>query len=429
MPDSEPFPSPPVASITLLDILSILARRKWLIVLLTMLVAVLTATVALLGKVLPPDHPLNFLPDVYEPQVDVLIQEGSRSSDTLGSLLNQSGLGSLSGLLGSATSTGGGSADLALYLLGNNLMRDSIAKQFDFAARYGLVDLAKTRARSRVAASLEFEFNAAPGVLSVRYRDTDKVFATEVVNWTVSRLSKQFEELTTARAEEKRADLEARLEISEEEMDAAKQALIDYSVKHQIVDISTQASAAAGRLEEYRSRRTALQLELNNQIKAGRNAEDPQVVRIQDDIGELDRLIGQAESGWTTYRPTSIPEQQWPRIASEYLDLKDKVTVRQGVYTLLLQSYEKVRLEEQDKTSVFHVLQYADVPEVKSAPSRAKICVIATVAGFLMAVLLAFVAEYLSRARQDPDESRKLEVIRDHLRLRRRRPPQTPERY
>jgi hypothetical protein len=54
---------------------------------------------------------------------------------------------------------------------------------------------------------------------------------------------------------------------------------------------------------------------------------------------------------------------------------------------------------------------------------------IGAVAAFLLAVLMAFVVEYVDRARRDPEESRKLAEIRRSLRLRKARVPQPPERF
>ena len=420
--------SPADRTISLLDIISILFRRKWLILVVTGAITVVVVAVAYLGKVLPVGHPLNFLPDVFTPEVDVLLQDGSSSSGTLNSLLNQSGLGSFAGLLGSSASRST-SAELAQYILSSDVLRDDVAKHFDFVSRYSIKNNPKTAGRRRVASALEFEYKAGPGVLSIRYTDTDRVFATEVVNWTVQYLEDQFRVLSDDRASEKMEDLSKRLSTAEEEVRAAREALIAFAERYGIVSIEAQAIQSEESLSELKTQRTNLQLEMNNVLRGGRGTEDPQVRALQGDIDEMDRLISEAERGWSSYMPSSIPAKEWPRVFSQYLDLQNEVTFRKGVYTLLLQSFETARQETLDQTSIFHVFRLADVPEVKSRPSRAKVCMIGAVAAFLLAVLMAFVVEYVDRARRDPEESRKLAEIRGSLRLRRTRPPQTPERY
>ena len=53
---------------------------------------------------------------------------------------------------------------------------------------------------------------------------------------------------------------------------------------------------------------------------------------------------------------------------------------------------------------------------------RSKIAIIATVVGFFLSMLVAFVLEYLARARRDPVESVKLAQISQALSLRKKAP-------
>jgi hypothetical protein len=153
-------------------------------------------------------------------------------------------------------------------------------------------------------------------------------------------------------------------------------------------------------------------------LSGGRSQQDPSVVRLQNDIDEIKRLLGEMQQGYRTYTPVMTPRDAMPRVASEYSGLKFEVTLRQAVYATLRQSQESVLLDEKDQSSRFQVLRRAEVPEQKAGPSRGKICLIGAIAAFFVAVFLAFIAEYLDRARHDPEESRKLAEIRRLMRLR-----------
>jgi uncharacterized protein involved in exopolysaccharide biosynthesis len=398
-----------------LDIASVLVRRKRLILGMTVIVGLLVFAYAYLTRALPPTHPLNLLPDMYAPKVDVLLRSGSSDAGSMSSLLSQSGLGSVAGLLGGGSAGNGTSADLAQYLLDTDLIRDEIAEEFGFVERYGLDRNPRTSARGRVKSALEYEYDGAAGVLSISYRDTDKAFATDVVNRVAQILETQFRGITLRSVEDKRRDLEARLQGAEDDLQRAVQVLIDYSVAHGIVNIETQAEIAAEQTSIWRGELLQKQLELNNMIRAGRSQDDPLVQRLQDEAHGLQQLIRESEQGWQTFQAVTIPERQLPRVIAEYARLKNDVSFRQVVYTTIWQSYEQTRLDEKDQTSQFQVIRYAEVPELKSGPSRAKICIIATVSAFFLAVLLAFMAEYVDRARHDPEESHKLSEIRRSL--------------
>jgi tyrosine-protein kinase Etk/Wzc len=398
---------------------AVLVKRLRLIVLLTVLVAVISLGYAYLSKLLPAGHPLNRLADYYTPKVEVILQDASASGGSLGSLLSSQGLGSIASLLGSSSGGAGQSAQLAQYLLDSDLIKDKIAAEFGFVERYKLSKNPKAAARGIVAGALKYKYNSGPGVLSITYQDTDKVFATEVVNRVVDILQQQFKTITLARVLDKRNDLETRLADAEKEMNVAKQAFIDFSVKYGIVDITQQASSLEQQVGDLAAQRTGKELERNNLLKSGRSKDDPLVVRLQNDIDELNRLLQEMRQGYKSYTPVAIPQNQLPQISTEYATLKFEVTIRQTIYTTLRQSLETVLLDEKDQTSLFQILQRAEVPELKAGPSRSKICVIATISAFFVAIFLAFVLEYVDRARRDPEESRKLADIRRMLRPRR----------
>lgn len=393
-------------------------RRKWFIVLFTAAVALLAVGYSYLSKLLPTDSPLNKLPDFYLPKVEVLLQDASSSGGTLSSLLSQQGLGSIANLLGTSSGTAGQSAQRAQYLLDSDIIKDRIADEFGFVERFSLTKNPRTASRQMIDSALEYKYASGPGVLTISYKYTDKVFATEVLNRIVDILESEFRNITLARVLDKRQDLEYRMSGAENDMNVAKKALIDYSVRYGIVDITQQASSLAQQVSNLTALRTGKELERNNLLKGGRSKDDPLVIRLQNDIEGLESLLQEMRQGYQVYKPVGVPQDQLPRVASEYADLKFEVTLRQAVYTSLRQSLESVMLDEKDQTSLFQILQRAELPELKAGPSRAKICVIATISAFFLAVFLAFVGEYLDRVRRDPEESRKLAEIRQMLRLR-----------
>ena len=62
---------------------------------------------------------------------------------------------------------------------------------------------------------------------------------------------------------------------------------------------------------------------------------------------------------------------------------------------------------------VFQVLDYPQVPEMKSEPSRGKLCIIATFAGFFFSIFLAFLLNALQEIRRDPAARAKFLLKKD----------------
>jgi len=51
------------------------------------------------------------------------------------------------------------------------------------------------------------------------------------------------------------------------------------------------------------------------------------------------------------------------------------------------------------------------VPDKKSGPSRGMICIVATLAAFFLAILVAFIAESIDKIRKDPETVARFKAI------------------
>ena len=77
--------------ISLLDLVAVLWKRKWLVIAITGLVAFGSLAYSIGSLLMPPDK--SYLPNVYTPKATMLISSGTTSS--LSSLLSSSGLSGL----------------------------------------------------------------------------------------------------------------------------------------------------------------------------------------------------------------------------------------------------------------------------------------------------------------------------------------------
>jgi uncharacterized protein involved in exopolysaccharide biosynthesis len=185
--------------ISLLDLVEVLAKRKRFIIRMIVIVALATPAVLISSLVLPSDSMWNLLPTKFKPTAKVLIQEGA-SGFGASSLLNQSGLSSVSGLLGGAASDGGTSTELAQALLKSGSLVDTVAEEFDLLHRYGFKRNPKTLVRKKLLGSMKYKYDDKNGIMEIGYEDIDREFATKVANATVDRLRQEFAKLTIGKA-------------------------------------------------------------------------------------------------------------------------------------------------------------------------------------------------------------------------------------
>jgi uncharacterized protein involved in exopolysaccharide biosynthesis len=97
-----------------------------------------------------------------------------------------------------------------------------------------------------------------------------------------------------------------------------------------------------------------------------------------------------------------------PAITLEINRISLELGAQRQVYTQLMVQYELLKVTMASEKPVFQVLEYAEVPEMKSGPSRGMICVIVTLGAGFFAVFLAFMLNALANIKGDPEAMAKL---------------------
>jgi uncharacterized protein involved in exopolysaccharide biosynthesis len=85
-----------------------------------------------------------------------------------------------------------------------------------------------------------------------------------------------------------------------------------------------------------------------------------------------------------------------------------ELDAQRQVYSQLKVQYELLKVTMASESPVFQVLEYAEVPDMKSGPGRGMICIIVILAASFFSVFLAFVMNAVSNIRKDPEAMAKL---------------------
>lgn len=88
------------------------------------------------------------------------------------------------------------------------------------------------------------------------------------------------------------------------------------------------------------------------------------------------------------------------------LELEFKV--QQQIYSGLKAQYESLKVTMASEQPVFQILEYAEIPDEKSGPSRGKLCIIVAFAAFFMSVFIAFLLNAIQNIKKDPEAMAKL---------------------
>ena len=120
---------------------------------------------------------------------------------------------------------------------------------------------------------------------------------------------------------------------------------------------------------------------------------------LQAALDEIKRLESEASG---LERKTVNAYSSVPSIALEATRLNREIQVQEKIYGQLKAQYELLKIEMASEMPVFQVLDYPQVSEMKSEPSRGKLCIIAAFAGFFFSIFLAFLLNALQEIRHDP---------------------------
>ncbi|MDC7124586.1 MAG: hypothetical protein PQJ46_03410 [Spirochaetales bacterium] len=405
--------------ISLMDLVAVIAKRWRFIFITTAIAVVFILSYSVYTKKADPEAHFNKFPDIYCPEVVVRLQDSSNSSSSLSSLISSvSGSSTLSNLL--TDSTGSSSnAELAQALIIGNTIVDQLAKEMNFADKYKFKEFPVSSARKMIRASLVVDYDSETGLLTIGYEDINPVFATKVVNRALDLLEKRFRELTMDNVSSQRVFLEDQLAAQEQALSAVQDRLVEFMRKNGIVDIEAQTAAQVEEISQINSELVTKEVQLKN-LKKKRLPSDPEVQQLEEDIEILRQLVKGMTFGFNDFGSPSedIPQAELPKLAAEYQRLKAEAEMQTELYISFRTQFESVKLNEADNSKQFQIIERAEVPEMKAKPSRAKICLIFTIAVMFISIFATFVMEYFEKIKADPVESKKLKEIKQNLRLK-----------
>jgi uncharacterized protein involved in exopolysaccharide biosynthesis len=122
-----------------------------------------------------------------------------------------------------------------------------------------------------------------------------------------------------------------------------------------------------------------------------------EILKLEEDSRRLERSVAFG----TSYN-------NLPAITIEMNRLMLELEAQKQIYTQLKVQYELNRIKISSESPIFQVLEYAEIPDKKSGPSRGLLCVIVFLAAGFLSVFLAFILNAVSNIKNDPQAMAKL---------------------
>jgi hypothetical protein len=177
--------------ISLFDLFLSLWRYKELIVIISLCAALITVAGSIISIVLPPEK--SFLPNLYTPHANMLINNTTSAGGGIAAALSASGLGGLASMAG--VTSGPTFSSLAVYLVYSDTMLDSVIEKFDLIRRYKIKKYVIAKSREALKKKLKADYDEESGVFTISFSDYNPAFAREVVEYCVDYLTGWFDTL------------------------------------------------------------------------------------------------------------------------------------------------------------------------------------------------------------------------------------------
>jgi uncharacterized protein involved in exopolysaccharide biosynthesis len=390
--------------INLVDLFTVLFKRKKMIFLIVFLAIVLSVTISLL------------LPKMYTATARILPPQESKTG--LSGLLSQAGgmLGDLAGGLISGKS----GPELYVGILKSRTVADMLIKEFDLKKVYKKEFLEKTY--EKLAKRSEIQVSTDTQVISVSVEDRDPQRAADMANLYVDALDRINRKVNITEGQRKRAFLETRLKKVKEDLVEAELVLKEFQEKYKVVSIDEQAKVAIEGAARIKGEIIAAQTELQVLRQFGTERQN-EAIMLKSKIRELKNQLARIESGsigtasLKKNKPVKddsdfyIPFDELPALGMQLIRLMREAKIQEEVFKLITTQYELAKIEEAKDVDTIQILDRAAPPDYKSSPKRAIIVILSTIVAFFLAVFLAFLAEYIHRLKTE-DQERYQQLVR-----------------
>jgi len=385
--------------ISLLDLLIVLARRKWLFLKFTFGFALIALIISLL---LPKRY--TALTTVLPPQ-----QNSSLSSALMSQIGN---LGSLGALAGSSMGLKNPN-DMFVAMFKSRTVEDAMIERFGLMQEYHQKYM--STARKAFEGHATVESGTKDNLIRISVEDKDPKRASEMANAYVEEYRRLSQHLAISEASQRRLFFEQQLEQAKDNLANAEEALKETQQKTGMIQLDSQARALIESAAQLRAQITAKEVQLQGMRTYGTN-ENADVVQAQQ---ELDSMRAQlAKLGGSTDDTSGgliLPRGQVPQVGVEYIRKLRDVKYRETIFEILARQFELAKLDEAKEGALIQVVDPAIVPDYKSFPKRGLITVVAAIAGMFIGIFVALFKEGMERLRQDPEQSERLNVLRRAL--------------
>ena len=298
-----------------------------------------------------------------------------------------SGIQSSAALMGQLSALGGGSSllggrnqgDLYVGILKSHTIARYLVEHYDLEKVY------KVKKESIAEKILQqhslFETSTKDPIVIITVTDGSPERVRDLANGYLKALQETSSGLALTESSQRRLFFETRLAKEKDDLADAEVAMKQAQEHTGLIAPGGQTISQIQTMAQLNSQIMLRQTELAGMLSNETN-DNPDVVRMRNEIGSLQAQLKQLQTGNTNKPFQRFSTSQVPELELEYVRRARDVKYHESLFEIIAKQYEAARLDEAKDTPL-QVLDHAIVPDSKSGPHRSIIMAIGLLIGLL----------------------------------------------
>jgi uncharacterized protein involved in exopolysaccharide biosynthesis len=388
-------PQPEGGDISLIEVLTVLLRRKRLIFAVTLAAALVTAVI------------VSLIPISYTAEAVILPPQQAQSS------LSALAAGAIGGM-GVASQLGlKSAADVYIGILGSRTIADEIVNQFHLREVYKK----KLASEARKALLNHVSFTAGKDTLiKITARDRDAKRAADLANAFVDDLYEQNSRLAITDASQRRLFFEQQLSREKDALAISETALRNTQQSTGLLVPSGQTEVLIRTGAELRAQIVSREVQLQA-MRSFATDENPQTQVLEQEIKAYKSKLGNLEENGGAGSAFDFSAGRLPQASLEYIRKVRDLKYHETLFELIAKQYEAARIDEAKQAPIIQVVDRAVVPDKKTGLSGRLLTMAGGAFGFVLACAWALVSAAIRNLSELPEQAERLQSLRGALRF------------
>lgn len=396
--------------ISLYDVLLILAKGKWAIIIPTICAMIFSFSFAMITKMVDPQK--SPMPDRFTSSCEMIFLQTGTSDP-----FSQS-TSPLAALTGAASSTNTSALLLQNLILGETFLLELAASpEFNLYEIYEIQQPQKTNLVNRLRQAFQFEIDETSQIMKVSYTDIDPELAWKILSKAIPLLEERYKTLFRNQVNARSSFIADQIKDAEDNLAKANAELSAFQKEHGIYDFQSQIQNQFSIYTDINEEILKAEMELEF-LTEYRPKSDPTVVQKVKSIQKSKELLHEFETGSGRYSMNVIPMNKLQTLSAQYSELRREVELRQELYLMLRQQEAAARMEQSGEISSLQILEYPQIPEIKSGPSRGRFCIFITFAVIFLSTFAVFLKSFIHSTMENSEDREKVNAMKDALKFK-----------